>query len=258
MTENENKLLYFIKSKGINVQIPLPNNHGKTIVTHHNINYCLYHFIEGETVSAAESLKNAYIPGLLGETLALLHIIMEKANVSNFVEKNLSKMVSEFALKEIIKVGSGEDVQVILNTMNEDFQKRIESLPKQLIHRDAHIFNFIFRDNRLSGVIDFEIAEVNVRIFDLCYCWTSVLNEVFSDLSAREDWFRFVKEMIHSYNRMNSLTDFERNSVWHVMLCIQLIFMAYFSNNRPLYESNKAMFMWIYENKERFSTKTLA
>ncbi|WP_243297562.1 phosphotransferase enzyme family protein [Bacillus litorisediminis] len=252
-TENENNLLRYIKSNSLNVQIPLPNKHGDTIVTHNEISYCLYNFIEGETVCAADSLKNPFIPGLLGETLALLHIIMEKADVSNFIEKNLYNMVSQYALKEIIKVDTGEDVQFIVKTMGAEFQKRIESLPKQLIHRDAHIFNFIFKGYSLSGVIDFEIAEINVRIFDLCYCCTSVLNEVFSDLSAREDWFRFVNKMLDKYNQLNPLTDCEKNSIWHVMLCIQLIFMAYFSNNRPLYKSNKAMLMWIYENKKKIT-----
>ncbi|MET3698839.1 Ser/Thr protein kinase RdoA (MazF antagonist) [Bacillus oleivorans] len=252
-TENENNLLDYIKSNGMNVPLPVLNKYGETIVNHNNINYCLYYFIEGETLSAADSLKYPSIPALLGEALAFLHIIMEKAEVSNFIEKNLYKLVSEIALNEILKVDTCEDVQVILNTISEEFQKRIESLPKQLIHRDAHIFNFIFKGHELSGFIDFEITEVNVRILDLCYCCTSVLNEVFSDLSAREDWFRFVKEILHQYNQINPLTDYEKNSVWHVMLCIQLIFMAYFSNNRLLYESNKAMFMWIYENKERLA-----
>lgn len=132
-TENENNLLRYIKSNSLNVQIPLPNKHGDTIVTHNEISYCLYNFIEGETVCAADSLKNPFIPGLLGETLALLHIIMEKADVSNFIEKNLYNMVSQYALKEIIKVDTGEDVQFIVKTMGAEFQKRIESLPKQLI-----------------------------------------------------------------------------------------------------------------------------
>lgn len=45
------------------------------------------------------------------------------------------------------------------------------------------------------GVIDFEIAEVNVNIFDLCYCLTSVLSEVFINNNMRHNWIIFVGEI---------------------------------------------------------------
>ncbi|MGN7399976.1 phosphotransferase [Cytobacillus praedii] len=61
-------------------------------------------------------------------------------------------------------------------------------MPKQLIHRDTHIDNIILSEDILLGVIDFEIAEVNVNIFDLCYCLTSVLNEVFINNNMRHNW----------------------------------------------------------------------
>ncbi|WP_082687107.1 phosphotransferase [Bacillus sp. FJAT-27445] len=121
-----------------------------------------------------------------------------------------------------------------------------------LIHRDAHIHNILFQNNRLSGVIDFDFAEFNVRLFDLCYCCTSILSEVFLNESRREKWLLFVGEIVAGYNQLNSLSTSELKSIWYViMLSIQTIFMAYFVNNSSLYELNKAMFRWIYDNKDR-------
>jgi Ser/Thr protein kinase RdoA (MazF antagonist) len=255
-TKNENELLNYLKTNGINVQFPLMNIHGETIVTHNNIHYCLYNFIDGETFGPEESLKNPLIPGLLGETIASLHIAMEAVKFShNFNLKNLYNMVSSYAINEILKVDNNEELKAIFEIFDEEFKNKIESLPKQLIHRDAHIFNIIYKDNELSGVIDFEIAEVNVRIFDICYCSTSVLNEIFFDVSQRENWFNFVEVLCNKYKNLNPLTNNEMNSIWHVMLCIQLIFMAYFSNNISVYENNKAMFLWIYENKDKLENK---
>ena len=48
-----------------------------------------------------------------------------------------------------------------------------------------HLSNVIFKDDKLEGFIDFEILENNVKIFDLCYCCTSILSELFSDERLR-------------------------------------------------------------------------
>ncbi|MGM9973067.1 MAG: CD3324 family protein, partial [Clostridiaceae bacterium] len=42
-------------------------------------------------------------------------------------------------------------------------------LPKQLIHRDVHLGNFLFDNKSFSGYIDFDLSQSNIRIFDLCY-----------------------------------------------------------------------------------------
>ena len=44
-----------------------------------------------------------------------------------------------------------------------------------------HLSNVIFKDNEFQGFIDFELLESNVRVFDLCYCCTSILSELYSD-----------------------------------------------------------------------------
>lgn len=251
-TANENELLKFLNSNEIDVQYPLNNTYGETFVTHNDRNYCLYTFIEGETFSAKECLDNPKAPELLGKTMASLHKLMNGVTFSHFFpQKDLYKMVTSYAFPEILKVDNDEELKKIFQTFVEDLEERIEGLPKQLIHRDTHIFNFIFQDHKLSGVIDFEIAEVNVRIFDLCYCATSVLNEIFPDKNQRENWLQFVKGLFGSYNKANPLSEHEMNSIWHVMLCIQLIFMAFFSKNTPIYNVNKSMFIWIYKNYKK-------
>ncbi|WP_412729406.1 phosphotransferase [Cytobacillus praedii] len=83
----------------------------------------------------------------------------------------------------------------VYQKLEEDIKTVVGSLPKQLIHRDTHIHNIIFSENTLMGVIDFEIAEVNVNIFDLCYCLTSVLSEVFINNNMRHNWIIFVGEI---------------------------------------------------------------
>ena len=55
------------------------------------------------------------------------------------------------------------------------------SLPKQLIHRDVHFGNFLFFEGSLSGYIDFDLSQRNIRIFDLCYFLSGLLAEETED-----------------------------------------------------------------------------
>jgi Ser/Thr protein kinase RdoA (MazF antagonist) len=66
-------------------------------------------------------------------------------------------------------------VEPILSEIEADLVACFTELPKQLIHRDAHPANMLFQDGQLSGWLDFEITQRGPRLFDLCYCSTSLL-----------------------------------------------------------------------------------
>lgn len=251
--QRENELLNFVETVQLKVQTPLKSKSGDLIITHDNKNFTLYNFIEGEVHSANHYLEKPDGAKQLGEAIAYLHRALKSVDFTDqFNHKNLYKTVSEFAVKEVLKVDTDIRLQSRLGTLNNEFEHNLERLPRQLIHRDAHIFNFVFQGNNLAGIIDFEIAEVNSRLFDVCYCSTSLLNEIFYDIDQRENWFDFVARLFSSYNKVNQLTADEEESICHVMLSIQLIFMAFFSNDISLYKRNKEMLIWLDTNRERF------
>lgn len=252
LVESELKLLKHLRDNNFLSQQPIKNNLEDYFFTEKSGTYCLYDFLEGEPFSAVDSLQNHKTPYLLGETIGTLNKLMKEIDFQHyFPEKDLYQMVYGFAVKQINEVDACEQLRTIYQELEEDIKQVVHQLPKQLIHRDAHIHNLIFQNSKLSGVIDFEIAEVNVSTFDACYCCTSILSEVFGDEKWRRRWIEFVGELVASYNRFNPLSAGEFRSIWYVMLCIQTIFMSFFSRNPSIYETNKAMFLWIYENREK-------
>jgi len=50
-----------------------------------------------------------------------------------------------------------------------------EKLPRQLIHRDVHTGNMLFEDGVFTGWLDFDNAERNARLHDLCYLGATML-----------------------------------------------------------------------------------
>ncbi|MGM7682566.1 phosphotransferase enzyme family protein [Cytobacillus sp. Hm23] len=249
---NEIKLLLRIDKQDFKVHLPIKTNGGEYYYCSDDVVYCIYNYLDGQTFKAIDTVKNTSIPELLGSSIAQLHQVLKQvSNDLQFPKKNLYNQVFDWAVQEILNNEENPDLKSIYHTLQVDFKNVIHDLPQQLIHRDAHIFNVIIQKDRLAGFVDFDIVEHNVRLFDICYCSTSVLNEIFSDEALREKWFDFIKNLFASYHTVNPLNEVERKSVALVMLSIQTIFMAFFMNIPTLFNANKKMFLWLYENKER-------
>ncbi|WP_413382055.1 phosphotransferase enzyme family protein [Alkalihalobacillus sp. 1P02AB] len=248
----EAKLLSFIQEQGINVQVLVHTKDAEFYAVFTGDVYCLYHFIEGETFFADECIRNPIVPAVLGETIASLHKAMASEQMTLlYPTKNLYNMVKEFAHVEINAVDNTASLAPIWAVFNKELEVKMNKLPKQVIHRDMHLFNMIYKSGELAEVIDFDQAEVNLRLFDLAYCSTSILNELFDFESKRHDWFLFVQELCLSYNETNPLSKEEQELIWHVMLAIQLIFMAFFLQDEHLYSRNKEMLLWLFENQSK-------
>ena len=107
-------------------------------------------------------------------------------------------------------------------------EKVSDRLPRQLIHRDVHFGNFLFHEGRLSGYIDFDLTQKNIRIFDLCYFLAGLLAEETETPLTKEQWLKLVHAVITGYESVNRLSDIEIQAVPCVMECIELLFAAYY------------------------------
>lgn len=103
-----------------------------------------------------------------------------------------------------------------------------DNLPKQLIHRDVHFGNFLFFEGSLSGYIDFDLSQRNIRIFDVCYFLAGLLAEETETPLTKEEWLRNVKAVIEGYESISQLTLKEKAAIPCVMECIEILFAAYY------------------------------
>ncbi len=126
-------------------------------------------------------------------------------------------------------------------------------LPKQLIHRDIHFGNLLFEGGNVSGYIDFDLSQINYRIFDICYFVLGLLIDGYSSEEKSEKWFQMLKSIIQGYENITLLTCEEKQVAVCVMECIELLFIAYFSQNGnlALAENATAMFHWIRKNEKQ-------
>lgn len=126
-------------------------------------------------------------------------------------------------------------------------------LPRQLIHRDVHLGNFLFDRGEFSGYIDFDLSQRNIRVFDLCYFMLGLLLEGSPNRLSEERWFGALNQVLLGYDVLIPLTQAERAAIPCVMQCIELLFAAFFMDRgeEPLATSAAGLYGFVKENEAR-------
>lgn len=197
------------------------------------------------------------IGGKYGKSIARLHKALKAIQKDmSLDEMNLYKSVTEWALPNVKQQNMQWGMEIdesFFEDYIENFGKLYDRLPKQLIHRDPNPSNILFDDGEVSGFIDFDLSEVNVRLWDVCYCATGILSEASDE--AYEKWLDILRGILHGYDLEGKLTQEEKQAVFYIICSIQMICIAYFESYdkfRELANTNRKMLQFIIRNKEHF------
>jgi len=194
-----------------------------------------------------------------GRSIAQLHKALRTVQKDiSFDEVNLYKNVTEWALPNVkqqnIQWNMGLD-DSFFDDYTESFRKLYDKLPKQLIHRDPNPGNILFEDGEVSGFIDFDLSEVNIRLWDACYCATGILSE--SSDEAYEKWLEVLGGILHGYDSESKLIQEEKQAVFYVICSIQMICIAFFKSYdkyKELAKMSRRMMQFIIRYKRQIDT----
>ena len=128
----------------------------------------------------------------------------------------------------------------------ESLENVYEFLPKQLIHRDVHFGNFLFSEGELSGYIDFDLSQRNIRIFDICYFLTGLLAEEAEEAFTKKEWTENVRAAIEGYESITRLSAEEKAAIPWVMGCIEILFAAYFLGMEDFKHAKEAWEVFLF------------
>ena len=107
----------------------------------------------------------------------------------------------------------------------------------------------------VSGFMDFDISERNVRIFDPCYCATGILSESNGIEDNFEKWNEILKGIITGYDNVCKLTASEKLAIPYVIYAIEMIFIAWLNGKeeyKDLAIKNRKMLLTIWENRHKY------
>jgi Ser/Thr protein kinase RdoA (MazF antagonist) len=180
----------------------------------------------------------------VGEIIGQLHLALAKID-DCVSEADLLATVRDWALPKAKAALNLSDAfcREYLDTLAELYP----NLPRQIIHRDPNPGNIICADEQW-GVIDFDLAERNARIYDPCYAATAVLSETFG--KDNDGWLEIYRDILCGYDSVARLTDEERRAVPYIILANQFVCVAWFSEQdkyAEILETNKRMTAWLIE-----------
>ena len=241
---------------GIETSNPIATNNGKEYLIEGDTYFCLTNRLQGSRLKSDECFQGDFETKAvyLGEIIGQLHLILQKHDKDIICnEPNLYDSIKDWGIPEVKKYMS------LPNSFYEDylehFKRLYPYLPKHIIHRDPNPSNIILKDGKLSGFIDFDLSERNVRLFDPCYASTAILSESFAenDPDKLQKWPIIFQNIIAGYDSICNLTNEEKQAIPYIVYSIQIICVAYFSSIEKFSELakvNQKMLSWLYDNKD--------
>lgn len=165
-----------------------------------------------------------------GKSLAKLHQALKFVEEQQpFDEENLYQTVLEWALPNVQKQNQQWNMGIpeeFFSEYIEEFGKLYEKLPRQLLHRDPGPNNIMFDHGEVTGFVHFSLSEINVRLWDVCYCATGVLFAAENDMYER--WLEVLRGVFYGYDEISRLTPEEKKSIFYVICSIYMICIALF------------------------------
>lgn len=233
-----------LAESGLPVTEIIKTSYGADYLQNGELYFIITKRINGNQLKCEDVFNNTDIAYQIGENIARLHNALKTFDESNYKKANiLNDVKSNFPkVKELI------DIDDFIDNFADIYNK----LPKQLIHRDINPSNMLFDKGKFKGFIDFDLTEVNIRIFDICYCATAILSECFSNQEINKNiWFEILDKLVSGYEKITQFTNEEKQAIPYVIYSIQIICIAYFNKfdkYKNLTKINLDIIKWIIQN----------
>ncbi|NLY46693.1 MAG: AraC family transcriptional regulator [Tissierella sp.] len=249
-----------LEKYGMDSPTPVKTVQNEDYIIEEDRYYILTNQVKGQFLSPeARYNENRILIGeKYGEAIGNLHkILEEQGNNIDVNDNNLLRTVLDWALpktKITMEQWGCPLPDEFYENYKENFTKLYDDLPRHIIHRDPNPSNIMFYDGEVSGFIDFEISERNVRIFDPCYCATGILAEADEVEVGFDKWHKILKAIIKGYDKVVRLTEAEKAAIPYVVYSIQMIFIAWLLDNKSyknLAMRNREMLVWIWDNRDK-------
>ncbi len=201
------KLMDQLNNSKINCPKPLKNKNGNYLIKIKNKIACIVSFLKGRDKKTL-NLKNCYD---VGKMIARMHLSTNKFKLyrkNSMCIKNLSPLLKSIKFKS----KKFTNIEKFLKTnFNETKKKWPKKLPNGIIHGDLFIDNIFFKNNKLSGVIDFYFAANDYFMYEIAIC----VNALCFDKKNSKFFInrKKVKNLIKGYESVKKISILEKKSL---------------------------------------------
>lgn len=235
---------------------------GRLYVYYKGRYYGVFTKIKGELIK--DYFEGEYLPraAYIGKSIGWLHHglkymtdelsynkVFFNIDLTEEIRELLVSRLSSFVERVTLPNDEFNRLMIVFKSLEQNFSYLYKSIPRHVIHRELGIENLLFLNRELTGYIDFELSEVNVRLLDICYFSMSLLSFVFKDEVKRVKWLDFNKELFKAYNTKINLTENEIMCIPFMFYEIQVINIAKFYEVGNIDDAKKSVEVvnWLYK-----------
>ena len=201
------KLMDQLSNSRVNCPKPLRNFKENYLFKLKNKTACIVSFLKGKDKKTL-NLKNCYD---VGKVIAEMHSSTKKIKLyrkNSMGVKSLNPLINsiKFKSKKFI------NIEKFLNTNFKDIKKKWpKKLPNGIIHGDLFIDNIFFKNNKLSGIIDFYFAANDYFMYEIAICVNALC------FDKKDSKFlinkKKVKNLIKGYESIRKISIKEKSSL---------------------------------------------
>ena len=196
-----------LSSLGVNCPKPLKNKNGKFLINIQNKTACIVSFLKGKDKKNLTP-RNCYEVGSL---IAQIHMYTKKmklSRVNSMGIKKLKPLIDKIKFKSREFNNLEKFLRINLRDINKKWPKK---LPNGIIHGDLFIDNIFFKNDKLSGIIDFYFAANDYFMYEIAIC----VNALCFDQTNSKFYLnkKKVKSLIKGYEKIKKLSSKEKNSL---------------------------------------------
>ncbi len=201
------KLMDKLNDLKINCPKPLKNKSGNYLIRIKNKTACIVSFLDGKDKKKL-NIKNCFD---IGKIIAQMHLSSKKIKLyrkNSMGIKNLNPLFNsiKFKSKKFI------NIEKFLHNNFKDIKKKWPKiLPSGIIHGDLFIDNIFFKNNKLSGIIDFYFAANDYFMYEIAICVNALcFDKKNSKFLINKNK---VKNLIKGYESIRKISIKEKNSL---------------------------------------------
>ena len=201
------KLMDQLNNAKINCPRPLKNKNGNYLIKIKNKTACIVSFLNGKDKKSL-NLKNCHD---VGKIIAKMHLSSKNFKISrknSMGLKNLNPLLNSIKFKSKKFTNIEKFLKINFKDIKNNWPKR---LPNGIIHGDLFIDNIFFKNNKLSGIIDFYFAANDYFMYEIAIC----INALCFDKSKNRFILnkKKVKNLVKGYESIKKFSVKEKNSL---------------------------------------------
>ncbi len=191
----------------INCPKPIKNKSGNYLINIKNKSACIVSFLNGRDKKSLNP-RNCYE---IGKMIAQMHLSTSKIKLyrkNSMSIKNLNPLLNSIKFKS----KKFTNLEKFLKNNFKDIKKKWpKKLPKGIIHGDLFIDNIFFKNNKLSGIIDFYFAANDYFMYEIAICINALcFDKINSKFKINK---QKIRNLIKGYENIKKISAKEKKSL---------------------------------------------